>query len=238
MRAKRHSGPKTSRPVASDPVQAMFNAIAPDYDRFNCWASFGLHQRWRRELVRHIPKGARVLDIATGTGDVAFLIQAAGHSVVGLDFSEHMLQKARLKDPAGKIRWVNGSASRLPFSDRSFDCVTSAFVLRNVRGTLDEVFRENARILRSGGKVLHMDFGRPETRLARWGHRLHLHLGVPLVGQWICGARWPKGYLEQTIETFLTPEEIASRMLASGFAHVARHDLLWGAVRIYEGIKA
>src|ERR1700679_2433217 len=106
---------KTSKAVPPSDVRTMFNAIAPDYDRFNSWASLGLHQRWRKELVRCIPSPSRVLDLATGTGDVAFLADRAGHSVVGLDFSEAMLAKAKLKDVEKKIRWMNGSAARLPF---------------------------------------------------------------------------------------------------------------------------
>jgi demethylmenaquinone methyltransferase/2-methoxy-6-polyprenyl-1,4-benzoquinol methylase len=215
----------------------MFNAIAPDYDRFNSWASLGLHQRWRKELVRRIPSPCRVLDLATGTGDVAFLAVESGHSVVGLDFSEAMLEKAKAKDTSQKVRWMNGSASRLPFSDRSFGSVVSAFMLRNVRGTLDAVFKENFRVLIDGGTVLHMDFSRPDTPWARWGHKLHLKVGIPFVGQWICGERWPKNYLEHTIESFFTPVEIMERLQKAGFRKVRHHDILWGAVRIYEGVK-
>lgn len=216
----------------------MFNRIAPDYDRFNSWASLGLDHRWRRELVRRIPARSHVLDLATGTGDVAFLAAAAGHSVVGLDFSEAMLDLARRKDSAQTIRWINGSASRLPFSDRSFGCVVSAFLLRNVRGSLPEVFRENARVLRPGGKVLHMDFGRPASCLPRWGHRLHLRVGLPLMGHVICGERWPKDYLPSTIESFFSPDEVKRMLTAAGFRDAVHHDLLWGAVRIYEGWRA
>jgi len=215
----------------------MFDKIAPDYDRFNSWASLGLHHRWRKELVRRIPSPCRVLDLATGTGDVAFLAAEAGHSVVGLDFSEAMLEKAKAKDSLHKIRWMNGSANRLPYSDRSFGCVTSAFMLRNVRGTLDTVFKENFRILRAGGTVLHMDFSRPDSPLARLGHKIHLKVGIPLMGQWICGSRWPKQYLETTIDSFFTPKEVEARLTKAGFNHVRHYDLLWGAVRIYEGVK-
>src|SRR5581483_1482372 len=170
MVQRKPSEPKTSNNRLTDPVpssvqnpatgstiRAMFDGIAQDYDRFNAWASLGLHRRWRKALVRRIPSGARVLDLATGTGDVAFLAAQAGHTVVGLDFSERMLAKAREKDTAGKVRWMNGSADRLPFSDRSFECVTSAFALRNLRGCLEAAFRENYHILRKGGNVLHMD---------------------------------------------------------------------------------
>jgi demethylmenaquinone methyltransferase/2-methoxy-6-polyprenyl-1,4-benzoquinol methylase len=214
----------------------MFDRIAPAYDRFNAWASLGLHQQWRKALVARIPPGARVLDIATGTGDVAFLAAAAGHEVTALDFSEAMLSKAREKDVRREIRWVAGSAGRLAFSDRSFGCVTSAFALRNVRGSIDEVFHENFRVLKPGGKALHMDFGRPGG-LMSWGHRLHMRYGVRWIGQAICGARWPDGYLETTIQNFFTPAEVEERLRAAGFADVRHLPLLWGSVQLYEGCK-
>jgi demethylmenaquinone methyltransferase / 2-methoxy-6-polyprenyl-1,4-benzoquinol methylase len=227
----------TPSPADGGSVRAMFDAIAPAYDRFNQWASLGLHQYWRKNLVGRIPKGVRVLDIATGTGDVAFLALSRGHDVAGIDFSEAMLARAREKDPAGKIRWVNGSATRLPFSDRSFGAITSAFALRNMRGSLEMVFRENFRVLKIGGKVLHMDFGRP-AGIAKWGHQLHLRYGVPFIGQAICGSQWPKGYLETTIQGFYEPEEVVSLLQSAGFQTVRHTSLLWGSVRLYEGTKA
>jgi demethylmenaquinone methyltransferase/2-methoxy-6-polyprenyl-1,4-benzoquinol methylase len=215
----------------------MFDRIAIDYDRFNALASLGLHQRWRRALLKRVPAKARLLDIATGTGDVAFMAEEAGHAVIGLDFSERMLVQAREKDPTGRIRWMNASADKLPFSDRSFDCITSAFALRNLRGCLTAVFQENFRVLRGGGKVLHMDFGRPGSALSRIGHQAHLRFGIPLIGRWICGERWPKGYLENTIRDFYEPGEIVALMERTGFTGVNCHPLSFGAVRIYEGTK-
>ena len=149
--------PAAAAPSSTGPAIGRCLIIASDYDRFNAWASLGLDHHWRRTLLRRVPKGAKVLDIATGTGDVAFLAADHGHPVVGLDFSERMLAKAREKDSAGRIKWMNGSADKLPFSDRSFECITSAFALRNLRGCLEEAFKENFRVLRNGGKVLHMD---------------------------------------------------------------------------------
>ncbi len=215
----------------------MFDRIASDYDRFNAWASLGLHHYWRKALVSRVPEGARVLDIATGTGDVAFLAAGAGHAVVGLDFSERMLAQAKAKDKEARIRWMNGSADRLPFSDRSFGCVTSAFALRNVRGCLEGVFRENFRVLRNGGKVLHMDFGRPTSALSRWGHRMHLNFGVPLIGQWVCKEKWPKGYLENTIKEFYEPRHVIQMLEQAGFEQVRHTSFSWGVVQLFEATK-
>lgn len=251
---KRPSEPKTSsnagfptiarpstgqaQPGTASPIRSLFDSIAPDYDTFNAWASLGLHHRWRRALVRRIPADARVLDLATGTGDVAFQAADRGHDVVGLDFSERMLSRAREKDVQRRIRWVYGSADRLPFSDRSFGCVTSAFALRNLRAGLARIFLENYRVLKPGGCVLHMDFGRPQGPLVRWGHRVHLAYGIPAIGQWVCGDRWPRQYLERTIETFDAPQDVEAHLRAAGFEDVTHVPLLWGTVQIYEGRKS
>jgi len=215
----------------------MFDRIASDYDRFNAWASLGLHQHWRKLLVRRIPEAARVLDIATGTGDVAFLAAHMGHAVVGLDFSERMLAHAKEKDLGARIRWMNGSADHLPFSDRSFGCITSAFALRNLRGCLETVFRENFRVLRKDGKVLHMDFGRPTSPLSRWGHQMHLNIGIPLIGQWVCKEKWPKGYLETTIREFYEPSEVIGMLQDAGFEEVRHVPVSLGVVQLFEGRK-
>jgi demethylmenaquinone methyltransferase/2-methoxy-6-polyprenyl-1,4-benzoquinol methylase len=218
-------------------VQSMFDRIAPEYDHFNALASFGLHRTWRDVLVRQIPPGARVLDIATGTGDVAFRARAFAHDVVGLDFSEPMIARARKKDKQGSILWMTGSAEQLPFANNSFGCVTSAFALRNFRRNLDAVFQETFRVLKPGGVVLHMDFGRPRVPLIRFGHRLHMTLGVPLIGRVLCGERWPKGYLKSTIDQFFEPAEVEDHLEAAGFINVSHRPVFGGVVQLYRGTK-
>jgi len=228
--------PETIAPVPD--VRAMFDGIAPEYDRFNALASFGQHHHWRNVLVRQIPLSAKVLDIATGTGDVALSARAQGHDVVGLDLSEPMIARARHKDKDGSVLWMTGSAAELPFAAGSFGCVTSAFALRNFRSCLESVFQETFRVLQPGGKVLHMDFGRPHTPWLRWGHQLHMMWGVPLIGHWLCGQRWPKGYLKNTINAFLDPVEVEDRLEAAGFVNVGHQSLLGGVVQLYRGTKA
>ena len=215
----------------------MFDQIAPGYDRFNAWASLGLHHRWRRALVRAIPAGATVLDLATGTGDVAFLAANRGNVVTGLDFSERMLERARSKDRKGAIRWMHGSADRMPFADGSFDCVTSAFALRNFGTGLDAVFGETFRVLKKGGIALHLDFGRPASRLWRLAHHLHLSRGIPFIGHLVCGSAWPDDYLESTIEAFSEPDQVERRMLEAGFDEASHMALTGGVVQLYRATK-
>jgi demethylmenaquinone methyltransferase / 2-methoxy-6-polyprenyl-1,4-benzoquinol methylase len=226
-------------PIAHpEDVRAMFNRIAPGYDHFNALASFGMHQSWRDILVKQIPPGARVLDIATGTGDVAFKARAQAHEVVGLDFSEPMITRARKKDKNGSILWMTGSAEALPFAENSFGCVTSAFALRNFRRTLDAVFQETFRVLKPGGVVLHLDFGRPRAPLMRWGHRLHMTFGVPLIGRMVLRERWPQGYLKSTINQFFEPAEVEDHLEAAGFINVGHRPVFGGVVQLYRGTKA
>lgn len=216
----------------------MFNRIAPGYDRFNALASFGLHKNWREVMVRAIPSGAKVLDIATGTGDVAFSARKHGHEVVGLDFSEEMIRRAQAKDRQQSIRWVVGSAAALPFASEEFGAVTSAFALRNMRSCLDDVFRESFRVLKSGGLAQHLDFGRPGFPMMRWGHQVHTRVGVPLIGRLLLGQRWPQGYLADTIRDFYNPSQVEDRLEAAGFINVSHQSLMGGVVQLYRGTKA
>lgn len=188
-------------------------------------------------MVNQIPPGSHVLDLATGTGEVAFLEHASGHAVAGIDFSRLMLAKAREKDPRGSIQWVLGSADCLPFGNQTFGCVTSAFALRNFGSLVGQVFKESFRVLKTGGRALHLDFGRPTSRLSRWGHRLHLRAGIPLIGRWICGELWPKQYLEKTIEFFYDPAEVEKRLADAGFSDVHHTSFCCGAVVLYQGTK-
>ncbi len=230
------AAPPTIAPPAD--VRAMFDRIAPEYDRFNALASFGLHKNWREVMVREIPAGAKVLDIATGTGDVAFSARQQGHEVVGLDFSEEMIRRARLKDAKKMITWVAASAEALPFADQEFGAVTSAFALRNMRSCMDGVFRETFRVLKSGGLALHLDFGRPAFPMMRWGHQMHTRVGVPLIGRLLLGQRWPQGYLANTIRDFFEPSELEDRLEAAGFINVSHKSLMGGVVQLYRGTKA
>ncbi|HEY2072710.1 MAG TPA: ubiquinone/menaquinone biosynthesis methyltransferase, partial [Gaiellaceae bacterium] len=137
--------------LPADGVQRMFDRIAPVYDAMNRVMTVGLDRRWRRITVEEtVRPGDRVLDACCGTGDLALAARASGADVVGLDFSERMLERARAK--SGDVEWVRGDVLALPFDDATFDAVTVGFGVRNV-DDLEAGLRELRRVLRTGGKL-------------------------------------------------------------------------------------
>ena len=223
-------------------IRALFDRIAPRYDRFNRLASFGLDRRWRRRAIERLTlrPGMRILDLATGTGDLAH--QAALTLVplgfaVGCDPSFPMLRLAQEKlkaSPAASwhIRWIQGRAETLPFLDGAFDAATMGFALRNV-SDLGATFREFYRVIKPGGRLCLLEFGRPKNRALRLGHQLWLATGVPLIGLLATGILWPFVYLRRSIFRFLAPEEVIQHLKAAGFTLVNAEPLTGGIVFLY-----
>ena len=217
-------------------VRAMFGAIARRYDLANHLLSGGLDFLWRRRVARIVRgwKPERVLDLATGSGDLALALRAACPSahVVGADFCEPMLAEAGRK---GLTDLVLADALALPFPDASFDVVTVAFGLRNMEswpGALSEM----ARVLAPGGHVLVLDFSLPRAPL-RWIYRPYLHHVLPRVAAWVTGERGAYEYLGESIEKFPRGAEMCALLHAAGFAGAACEPLSGGIVSIYTGTK-
>ena len=177
-------------------VQSMFAAIADRYDLLNTLLSFGRDRTWRKFAVSKcgLWPGAMVLDIATGTGEMALLLAQynSGSSVVGIDFCPDMLVKARAKLttlPDGKgIQLVSGDVLRLPFPDNTFDCVTIGFALRNV-ASIAEAFREMTRVVRPGGTVVSLELTRPASWFVRTIYYVYLCRIAPWIGGLISGKK-------------------------------------------------
>jgi demethylmenaquinone methyltransferase/2-methoxy-6-polyprenyl-1,4-benzoquinol methylase len=208
-----------------DGVREMFDRIAPVYDAMNRVATVGLDGRWRRETVRAVvTPGARVLDAACGTGDLAREAAAVGARVTGLDFSREMLARARRKAP--ELDWVEGDLLALPFANGSFDAATIGFGLRNA-ADLEAALQELRRVLRPGGRLAVLDLTRPAGPLrvfyALWFDRLLPALGRVLPG----GAAYT--YLPASVRRFPGPGELASAIEAAGFERV-RHRLFAGGI--------
>lgn len=223
---------------------AMFDAIAERYDLLNRVISLGVDQRWRRRTVRSLElRGpSRVLDLATGTADLALLTAAMcpDANLVGLDPSEKMLAVGRAKVAekglAHRVELVVGDAQALPFEDASFDAITMAFGIRNVpdRG---RALAEMARVLRPGGRVGILELGEPREGPLAALARFHVHTVVPRLGAWL--SRAPEyRYLERSIAAFPAPEVFAARMEESGLSVVAVERLSFGVCHLYVGTPA
>ena len=217
----------------------MFDLIAHRYDLLNRILSLGLDQAWRRRAVRELRlgSGARVLDLATGTGDLAFQV-ARKHpevTLVGLDPSREMLVRAEAKARAfgldSRVRFVLGDAERLPLEDASFDAVSMAFGIRNVPDR-PRALAEIARVTRRGGRVAILELGEPRSGFFGALARFHVHVVVPRVGAALSGAA-EYGYLQQSIAAFPPAEEFGAVMAGSGLRVVEIVPFAFGVANLY-----
>lgn len=218
-------------------MRAMFDRIAGIYDRLNSVMTAGLHHEWRRRAVdlAGVGPGGRVLDVATGTGDLALELArrvAPGGQVIGVDFSERMLELARDKmaravpgDVALEFRAAN--ALQLPFADAEFDAVTVGFGVRNF-AELDQGLREMTRVVRPGGRVVILEMTTPQrpplsTFFSLWFDRV-----VPILGQ-LAGDPDAYSYLPSSVRRFPGPRELAARMASAGLGEI-RYILTAGGI--------
>jgi demethylmenaquinone methyltransferase/2-methoxy-6-polyprenyl-1,4-benzoquinol methylase len=214
-------------------VRSMFDRIAPVYDRMNRLMTAGLDGRWRRWTAeRVVREGDRVLDAACGTGDLALadLLAGAGQ-VVGVDFSEPMLERARRKSTA--IEWVQGDLSQLPFPDADFQAATVGFGLRNV-SDLDAALRELRRVLEPGGRLGILEMTRPRGPLAPF-YRLWFDRFVPAAGKLLPGGS-AYTYLPASVHRFQAPEQLAARIARAGFEQIGYRLFAGGIVALHTGV--
>ena len=215
-------------------VQGLFGAIARRYDLANHLLSGGLDFLWRRRAAR-IVRGwqpERILDLATGSGDVALSLRCAcpEAQIVGADFCVPMLQEARRKN-SGPVVAADGLA--LPFAAESFDVVTVAFGLRNM-ASWPGALAQMHRVLRPGGHVLILDFSVPPAPL-RWVYRPYLHHVLPWIAGWLTGERGAYEYLGESIERFPAGEAMCALLEEAGFASPSAEGLTGGIVSLYTG---
>jgi demethylmenaquinone methyltransferase/2-methoxy-6-polyprenyl-1,4-benzoquinol methylase len=213
----------------------MFTSVASRYDRANTILSGGIHHRWRRRAVRRskVTQGDRVLDCATGTGDLAIAFRRAGATVIGTDFVEAMLDIARRKAP--DIEFRAADAMRLPFEDASFDISSIAFGIRNVADPAKAI-GEMARVLRPGGRLVVLEFGQPRGAFAPF-YKLYCRYILPRIGGILTGDRAAYEYLEKSAATFPSGDDFAALMKRSAkFDSVTWEPLTLGIAYLYVGV--
>jgi demethylmenaquinone methyltransferase/2-methoxy-6-polyprenyl-1,4-benzoquinol methylase len=219
--------------LAPEVVRGMFDRIAPVYDVMNRVMTAGLDQRWRRLAVSEVVwPGDRVLDACCGTGDLAVAAERRGGRVVGLDFAERMLERARRK--SGTIEWVQGDALHLPFADGEFDAATVGFGVRNLED-LEAGLRELGRVLRSGGRVAVLEITRPAGVLRPF-FRLWFDVLVPLAGRVLPGGK-AYTYLPASVRRFPGAVDLSELMERAGFEDVRFRLLGGGIVALHTGRK-
>jgi demethylmenaquinone methyltransferase/2-methoxy-6-polyprenyl-1,4-benzoquinol methylase len=234
-----------SRDAAARAVQEMFTSIAPRYDLLNHVLSFNIDRFWWWRTARRFDSilqraDARVLDLCCGTGDMAFALQRRARSssaeIMGADFSHAMLQRAAAKANGTKLRWIEADALRLPFPDRHFDLVTSAFGFRNL-ADYDAGLREIVRVLRPGGQCGILDFGEPGGMIGKV-YRVYFKQVLPRIGTLISGVRGPYAYLPASVERFPAPQEMIERMRKAGFTEASWTPYTFGVAGLYLGLKS
>lgn len=226
-------------------VENLFTRVAPRYDLMNDVMSGGLHRLWKDSLIRQI--GPRphwnYLDLAGGTGDIAFRIRektGPGADITISDLTESMLEEGRKraidKGWLNDFKWVQANAEELPFQDDSYDVVTISFGLRNVP-RIDQALREAYRVLRKGGAFYCLEFSTIDNPVLNKGYDLYTRTCVPAMGKMIANDQAAYDYLLDSIDTFPHPDALKNRMTLAGFGVVGYIKKTFGVVAIHKGIK-
>ena len=232
------------KPSGSPSVRRMFSSIAGKYDLLNRLFSLGTDVRWRLELASELPEtiDKPILDLATGTADVALTLEKQGlgdRLIVGTDFSLPMLRvgaKKVLERQVHGVRLTAGDAYALPFRENSFQVVTIAFGLRNLKHRVDGMM-EMARVLAPGGKVIILEFSPMIKPLIGPLFRFYFHRVMPFIGGIISGNQSAYRYLPESVDQFPDPVQLGQEMMEAGFCDVKYRPLTMGIAYLHTGKK-
>ena len=224
-------------------VRGLFATIADRYDLITAVLSYGQDARWKARLVSiaDVRKGERALDLAAGTGDIAFAIASRGASTVAVDITHRMLQlaarKSRDSGVPSRVEFITADMTSLPLGAAVFDLVTTGYGLRNVPD-LDAAIDEIARVLRPGGRLLSLDFNRPEHSIVRVAYLAYLTIVGSVLG-WVLH-RDPDTYryIPESIKRYPGARGVADRLAARGFDHVTVIPLLFGLMSLHLAERA
>jgi demethylmenaquinone methyltransferase/2-methoxy-6-polyprenyl-1,4-benzoquinol methylase len=224
-------------------VNELFTRIAGRYDLINDLQSFGLHRYWKKRVVKEArPQvGDKALDVCCGTGDIALGLARSGAQVTGLDFSERMLEIARERQTkAGtaiaRMQFVSGDAQKIPFPDGTFDIITIGYGLRNL-ASWETGLREMQRVAKPGGRLVILEFGKPENRVWRGVYETYLKLFSPALGLVFCGDPAAYSYILESLKHYPAQRVVGEKMRELGLENVRVINLLGGAMSINYGEK-
>lgn len=221
-------------------VREMFGRVAPRYDLMNRLMTFGRDRAWRDYVLKlaDLPKGGRLLDVATGTGDIALqaLAKDADLNVVGADFSVPMMLLGRQRKGGEKVKWVEADALHLPYPDNYFDAVSSGYLMRNVID-VPRAFAEQMRVVKPGGRVVCLDTSPPPKNILRPFIVFYLKYVIPTLGRLIASDPSAYVYLPESTQAFKTPEELAEIMRAAGLKDVHYKRFMFGTMAVHVGIR-
>lgn len=225
-------------------VHGVFSRVASKYDIMNDLMSVGIHRLWKDAMMDWLaPRpGQRLLDVAGGTGDVAFrfLKRAPGATATVCDMTEPMLiegqKRAEAEDMADRLSWVVGDAMALPFEDNSFDVYTISFGIRNVT-RIPDALHEAYRVLRPGGRLMVLEFSQIPNDMLQWLYDRYSFNVIPVMGQIVANDRDSYQYLVESIRKFPDQDTFASMIREAGFANVKYRNLTLGIAALHSGWK-
>ncbi len=227
-------------------IQFLFNHIAKKYDLGNQLLSFGLFRLWNKQLIKKISQHSSrttFLDLCCGTGDIAITYlknESCPHKVYLLDFSKEMLVQAEQKAAQFKgfhqIHFLHEDAQAIPLPDNSVDCITMAYGIRNIQEP-KKCLNEVLRVIRPGGYFGILELTRPTSPILRFLHCLYLKTCAPIMGRCIASDKAAYEYLQQSIYTFISPDELRNDLIDTGFCNISKYSLNGGIATILCGQK-
>jgi demethylmenaquinone methyltransferase/2-methoxy-6-polyprenyl-1,4-benzoquinol methylase len=212
-------------------VNSLFARIAEHYDLMNRLMTGGQDRRWRQFAIRKlvVQPGERVLDLGSGTGDLAreTLRVIPSARVAAADFTWQMMAVGKAQK--GVLPFVTADALQTPFADECFDGIVSGYLMRNV-GDLEGAMREQLRVLKPGGRLVILETTQPRRNLLTPFIWLHMHVVIPLLGGWLSGVREAYQYLPNSTEKFLTAEELVERLRSAGWVDIGFQRFMFGTM--------
>jgi len=222
-------------------VQNMFGRIAHRYDTMNRLMTLGQDQRWRRYVIKHInlPPNGSLLDVATGTGDIAFeaLKEYPQANVVGADFALPMMLVGKQRPGGSFIKWADADALNLPFPGQTFDAVTSAYLLRNVPD-IPRALTEQVRVVKPGGRIISLDTSPPPSNILKPFILAYFKYIIPLMGKLVAGDSSAYTYLPESTKAFKSADELAQLMRDAGLVDVHYKKFMFGTMAAHIGTRA